>query len=1004
MSTPAFPASQHTLANGFTLYLSPNPAEPRIYTEIAVRAGSKHDPDRSTGLAHYLEHMLFKGTAQLGTSNWEAEEPLLLKIAETYEDHRNTTDPAERRRLYQRIDQLSQQAAAYALPGEYDRIMAQMGARGTNAYTWVDQTIFLNDIPSGELARWMQLESERFSRLVLRLFHTELETVFEEFNISQDKDVRKVMRTANEALFSPHPYGTHTTIGKGEHLKAPSHFDIYEFFSTHYVPANMAIVLAGDFDPNEALELARNTFGTWESKPLPEYTPVVLPDPPPPRTLPRETSTQPSNLYPKLKPILSSSRPSEQSSQRPSEQPPEQPSERQTFHSSLSHSSLSRSSLSHSSLSVVGQEAPSVFLHYRIPGATTREAIVAQVAVAMLSNRQAGLFDQRLVSAQQVLSASAGITPMAEYANIRASIKPRPGQTLAEAADLALEQVARLAEGDYPAWLREAVIVDHELTMTRSAESNQGRASILTMGFIHRLPLEEVLHRIEALRTVTDEEVQAFAKTYLRAEQCVVVFKEQGEDNSVMKVEKPEITPVPLHTQRVSGFAERLLAITPTQIEARFADLETEITQLAVAPGVDLHHLPNEENGLFELLYVFDFGTRADAWIGLATKYLSFLGTAALTNAEVQVKFYRLGLEWQVQATAHRTFLGVNGLDTYLPEGLAMLEDLIRNCEPDQDRWENFVADVAQKRLNARSDKQIVLRKGMNQFGRYGEHSPLLTRPSLETLKAAPATQLTERLHQLADTRRSVFYYGPRPADEVIEVLREQVNFTEIPNVAARSRELNMLQPKADQVLFVDFPMVQVEVLMLRHVRNAFSKEAWALSEWFNQYYGVGLSSVVFAELRESRALAYSTYAYAESPQRAVDPHVLQAFIGTQPDKLVGALEAMRSLLDEWHWDAEAAERVRNGMLQQMRTERDLRQSRYWLWRQGQDRGITGNQRKWIYEYLSKATPDELRRFMAELAGAPTTYLMLGQRESVKFDELSRFGQVRHLALDEVMG
>jgi len=258
------------------VYLSPNPAEPRIYTEIAVRAGSKHDPDRSTGLAHYLEHMLFKGTDQIGSSDWEAEEPLLQEIAKTYEDHRNTSDPEERKQLYAKIDQLSQEAAKYALPGEYDRLIAQMGASHTNAYTWVDQTVFLNDIPSGELGRWMTLESERFSRLVLRLFHTELETVFEEFNISQDKDIRKVMRTANEALYSPHPYGTHTTIGKGEHLKAPSHYDIYDFFAKHYVPGNMTMVLAGDCDPKEALEWARQTCGHWESKPIPNYEAPAL--------------------------------------------------------------------------------------------------------------------------------------------------------------------------------------------------------------------------------------------------------------------------------------------------------------------------------------------------------------------------------------------------------------------------------------------------------------------------------------------------------------------------------------------------------------------------------------------------------------------------------------------------------------------------------------------------------------------------------------------------------
>lgn len=935
---PAFAAEQHVLPNGFTVYLSPNPAEPRIYTEIAVRAGSKHDPDRSTGLAHYLEHMLFKGTDQIGSSNWEAEEPLLQEIAKTYEDHRNTSDAEERRRLYAKIDQLSQQAAKYALPGEYDRLIAQMGASHTNAYTWVDQTVFLNDIPSGELGRWMTLESERFSRLVLRLFHTELETVFEEFNISQDKDIRKVMRAANDALYSPHPYGTHTTIGKGEHLKAPSHYDIYDFFAKHYVPGNMTMVLAGDFDPKEALEWARKTFGHWESKPIPAYEAPVL------DTVQGQT------------------------------------------------------------VEVFGQEAESAYLHWRIPGAGTPESIVAQLASGMLYNRQAGIFDEALLQTQAVLSASAGVTPMAEYGTFRCTVKPRPGQSLEQAVELVQAQIARLAAGDYPEWLRDAVLVDHEVTMNRSAEANQGRAGILTTAFLHRLELEDVLHRVHTLQQVTEQQIQAFAKTYLTPASCVTVFKRQGQDPTVLKVEKPEITPVPLQTEHFSGFAERLLTIEPNQIEARFAKLDEEIQQANLSDGVVLHHLDNDENGLFELLYVFDFGSRSDRWISFATKYLSYLGTSRRTNAEVQVDFYRLGLQWQVQASAHRIYLGVNGLDKHLPEALELLDELIRDCQPDEARWNTLVENTAQNRQNQRTDKQMVLRRAMNQYGRFGDKAPLANNPTLTELKAKKAVDLVASLHALAEKERAIFYYGPTEASKVKRLIHDKVHLPSETKSAEKPSVLPVLVPAADQVKFVNFPMVQVEILALRHVDTGFDAKAWIMAEWFNQYYGLGLSSVVFQELRESRALAYSTYAYSETPDRKDGNQFLQAFIGTQPDKLQTALDGMTSLLKDWKWDAGAAERVRSGMLQQMRTERDLRQSRYWLWRQGLDRGISTNQREWLYEGLEKATPADLEAYFKRLNNAPTTFLVLGNKEHLDMDTLTSFGAVEELSLDTVFG
>ena len=181
---------QYKLSNGLTLYLSINHNEPRIHTNIAFRAGSKYDPAEATGLAHYMEHMLFKGSSQLGTLNWAEEHRLLERIADLFEVYRKTTDSEHRKALYAEIDQLSQEATRWVAPNEYDRLATALGSRDTNAYTGLEQTVYVNDIPANELERWFMLESERFRNLALRLFHTELETVYEEFNIGQDHDFR----------------------------------------------------------------------------------------------------------------------------------------------------------------------------------------------------------------------------------------------------------------------------------------------------------------------------------------------------------------------------------------------------------------------------------------------------------------------------------------------------------------------------------------------------------------------------------------------------------------------------------------------------------------------------------------------------------------------------------------------------------------------------------------------------------------------------------------------
>jgi predicted Zn-dependent peptidase len=154
-SVPGDPAQVQmlTLDNGLRLFLSVNRDEPRVYTEIAVRAGSKHDPADTTGLAHYFEHMMFKGTDRMGTLNWTKESELLNQIEQKFEAHRNEQDPARKKELYTEIDKLSFEAARFAAANEYDKLVSAIGAKGTNAYTWVEQTVYVNDAGSNSKAK-----------------------------------------------------------------------------------------------------------------------------------------------------------------------------------------------------------------------------------------------------------------------------------------------------------------------------------------------------------------------------------------------------------------------------------------------------------------------------------------------------------------------------------------------------------------------------------------------------------------------------------------------------------------------------------------------------------------------------------------------------------------------------------------------------------------------------------------------------------------------------------
>lgn len=262
----------YTFNNGLTLITSENRTTPRVYTMVAVKTGSKNDPSTNTGLAHYLEHMLFKGTDKYGTAEWEKEKQYLAIIDSLYEKYNTLKDESQRELVYRMIDSVSQVAAKFAIANEFDKMCQAIGAQGTNAFTSNDMTVYINDIPSNNIEKWLVLESERYRNPILRLFHTELEAVYEEKNIGIDQDMSQVWEKLYGELFKNHNYGKQTTIGTIEHLKNPSLKAIREYYNTYYVPNNMAIIMSGDINPDELAKSVYEKFAYMKPKPVPNYS------------------------------------------------------------------------------------------------------------------------------------------------------------------------------------------------------------------------------------------------------------------------------------------------------------------------------------------------------------------------------------------------------------------------------------------------------------------------------------------------------------------------------------------------------------------------------------------------------------------------------------------------------------------------------------------------------------------------------------------------------------
>ncbi len=931
---------EHTLTNGLKIFMSINPDEPRIFTQIVVRAGSKQDPADTTGLAHYLEHMMFKGTSQIGSLDWGKESALLSQIAELYEQHRQETDPSVRKALYAKIDVLSGEAAQYVAANEYDKLISALGARSTNAYTSVEQTVFVNDIPSNELAKWLFLEAERFKTLVLRLFHTELETVYEEFNISQDNDGRKVYNAMMRALFPTHPYGTQTIIGTGEDLKNPSHHNIQRYFNTYYVPNNMAIVLAGDFDPAEAIKLCEQYFGSFKpAKTLPPFAP-----------------------------------------------PPQYPLQKIE------------------KIEVFGQQAESLQLAWQIDSAHTDEQEIASLISVMLYNQQAGLIDLDLIQKQQVLEARAGMMSLAEYGALIMYGKPRSGQSLEEVEKLLVAQMNRIKKGDFPDWLIEAVITDFKYSQTKSLENNQSRAALLTDAFVKNLSWSTYIQRIERMKKLTKAQIVAFANQKF-SDNYVVIYKKQGDDPSVMLVEKPQITPINLDRNNQSAFAEQFKQLESPNLKPVFIDFEKTIQFSKLDNGLPFDYLKNTTNDTFSLYYIFEMGSLADRKLALALSYLNFLGTDKYSAAELQQEFYKLGLNFEAFSHDEACYVMLKGLGESFERGVRLVEHILAHAKGDEPALGNMKADILAKRQNEKQDKRAILRNGLVSFAKFGAVSPFTDILREETLMQIQPDELVQKIKTLCQFEHRIFYYGHQSAEKVAQILNDNHTVSSVLTPVLTSKKYPELATEADEVLFVHFPMVQTEILMLSKGTSQYSQSENAMAMLYNQYFGYGLSSVVFQEIREAQALAYSANCVYSSPSRKHHAHYLQAYVGTQPDKMAVAINTFRQIIDEMPLLPSQIDAARVGVLKSIENERITRDKPYWAYRQNTHRGIVGDHRKPIYDTFQKLKSDDLADFQQEyIKGRKFKFLILGDRERLDFNFLSEIGRVEELTLDTIFG
>lgn len=260
------------LKNGLTVVLNEDNSRPEVFGIVVVNVGSKNDPANATGLAHYQEHMLFKGTQKIGTTNWEKEKVHIDNIFKLYDELGQTLDEVEREKIQLKINEETIKAGEYAIPNEFDKILKSIGGVDMNANTSFDRTVYFNAFPPNQIEKWLDLYSHRFMEPVFRLFQSELEVVYEEKNLYNDNFFTAILENFLKNFYKVHPYGQQTTIGTVDHLKNPSLSKMYEFFKTYYVANNMALIISGDFKSDEIIPMIEEKFGKLPKGEIPQFT------------------------------------------------------------------------------------------------------------------------------------------------------------------------------------------------------------------------------------------------------------------------------------------------------------------------------------------------------------------------------------------------------------------------------------------------------------------------------------------------------------------------------------------------------------------------------------------------------------------------------------------------------------------------------------------------------------------------------------------------------------
>lgn len=929
------------LRNGLTVWLSPDHSEPKVYGGMVVKAGAKDTPN--TGIAHYFEHIMFKGTDTIGTKNFALEAPLLEQIANKYEILKSAKTEEERSRIQKDINELNIQAAQYAIPNDFNNLIGKYGGSGLNAGTSYDYTLFFNTFTSQYLEHWCLLNSERMINPVFRLFQSELETVYEEKNMYDDDFSTRPTQEVMERVMAPHPY-RYPIIGSAEHLKTPDLHEMQTFFEKMYLAGNMALVLTGDFRMEGIEELLERTFG--RIKPGTPYRS----DCPSPRPFGKG-----EKLAIKL-PIQM--------------------------------------------LKASGR------IWHTIPN-NHPDQIALSVIQELLSNEsKTGSLD-RLVLENRVIEASAMNMALNDVGLFGFIVISKPLKSGRFAQKLVMSRINSIIKGEFTDEELRRVKLSLRRSLILQWENPEKRRRLLMTLFAQGKTWAEYTEEQIILEGLTRENICATAKKYLTDSYLEVYKKtgKYKKEKLAKPPYDPIVTPSD-HTESPFAHRLQEIEVQPLPLRTLDLQKDAQVVPLNDSGLAKLYRTENPSNDLFSLDLVYFHANYYYPLTTHLSTYLELVGCQKYSEHEFNARLQSIGATIHFEDKDNIFVIRVTGFDCYFKETIELLHAFLFTPLAEKKKMSKLIQtkEISDKAL--RKDPNSLSNRLLNAV-MHEERAAFRKRLTLKQLKRLKPEELLAELSQVLSTEADIHYTGKLPTESVAETLKTALKTDHISIPWRDYLHLEAKEVEKPSIHFLHDSAATQAIIRAYLPLGTLNKEELGAIRLYDQYCGGSMGSLLFQEIREYRSLAYgvsstlNTPAYHRTSECASD---LTFYLSTQAEKLTEAVRLLDQLVHRSPDDLMRYNNALDALKSKIYTHHPFLRMRSRTIALLQRQRLTKDLPLVLLDELEGMTPEKLVAIHNKLvASKPLTYIIVGDRKKIDFHALSDLGSITEYHLKDLL-